>query len=222
MRRAIKEFVQIVASTIPVKGPIYEFGSYQVETQEGFADLRPFFPGKDYIGTDMREGPGVDIVLNLHDLELPANTVGTALCLETLEHVEYPHKALEEIHRVLQPDGTVVISSTMLFPIHDFPYDYWRFTPEAFKSLLKPYNGVFVGFAGDKTFPHTLVGIGFKGSVPDLATLEKNYAEWAFPQDPENIGLLRKIFRQITPPFLYTAFTKTRESITTRIKNERY
>jgi ubiquinone/menaquinone biosynthesis C-methylase UbiE len=221
MRRAIKEFVRIVATTLPVTGPVYEFGSYQVETQEGFADLRPFFPGMKYIGTDMREGPGVDIVLNLHDLDLPADTVGTALCLETLEHVEYPHKALEQIHRVLQPDGIVVISSTMFFPIHDFPYDYWRFTPEAFRSLLKPYKQSFVGFAGDQTFPHTLVGIGFKGTVPDLSQLEKKYQEWAFPQNPDNIGLLRKAYRQITPPILYKAFSHLRENATRKITKER-
>ncbi len=222
MRRAIKEFVRIVASTIPVNGPVYEFGSYQVATQEGFADLRPFFPGLEYIGTDMREGPGVDIILNLHAIDLPAGTVGTALCLETLEHVEYPHKAVEEIHRVLQPDGIAVISSTMFFPIHDFPYDYWRFTPEAFRSLLKPFNGSFVGFAGDKTFPHTLVGVGFKGPVPDLFLFMEKYEQWTFPQNPENIGIIRKTFRQVTPPFLYTAITRLRESITVKIRGERY
>jgi hypothetical protein len=222
MRRAIKEFIQIVATTLPIKGPIYEFGSYQVATQEGFADLRPFFQGLEYIGTDMREGPGVDVVLNLHNIELPGETVGTAFCLETLEHVEYPHKALQEIHRILHPDGMVVISSTMFFPIHDFPYDYWRFTPEAFRSLLKPFNGAFVGHAGDDKFPHTLVGIGFKGQPPNLTNLEEKYADWAFPQNPENIGIIRKVFRQITPPILYTAFTKTRESITVKIRKSSY
>ena len=222
MRRAIKDFVQIVASTVPVKGPIYEFGSYQVATQEGFADLRPFFPGMEYIGTDMREGPGVDIVLNLHDINLPADSVGTALCLETLEHVEYPHKALQEIHRILKPEGMVVISSTMFFPIHDFPFDYWRFTPEAFRSLLKSFDGVFVGYAGDVTFPHTLVGVGFKGQVPDLYRLQNQYAKWAYPQNPENIGIIRKMFRQLTPPIMYTAFSKARESITVKIKKGRY
>jgi hypothetical protein len=58
----------------------------------------------------------------------------------------------------------VVLSSVMNFPIHDYPYDYWRFTPEAFKSILKPFSSAFVGFAGTDDFPHTVVGIGFKGA----------------------------------------------------------
>jgi len=71
MRGSIKEFVWIVAETLPVLEPIYEFGSLQVPGQEGFADLRPIFEGKRYIGCDMREGPGVDLVLNLHAIDLP-------------------------------------------------------------------------------------------------------------------------------------------------------
>lgn len=168
MRELIKQFVKICAETLPISEPIYEFGSLQVPGQEGFADLRPLFPGKKYVGCDMREGPGVDKILNLHSIDIPSNSVGTVLILDTLEHVEFPHKALEEAYRILQPNGIVITSSVMNFPIHDYPYDYWRFTPQAFKSLLKPFSRVFVGFAGEEKFPHTVVGVGFKDSTVPL------------------------------------------------------
>jgi SAM-dependent methyltransferase len=166
MRESIKEFVKIVAERLPVLEPIYEFGSLQVPGQEGFADLRPIFAGKEYVGCDMRKGPGVDKILNLHDIDLPSETVGTILILDTLEHVEFVRRAIEETHRILKADGILVISSVMNFPIHDYPYDYWRFTPEGFKSLLKPFNSCFVDFAGDERFPHTVVGVGLKGAAP--------------------------------------------------------
>ena len=156
MRQLIKEWVSIAATSLPIVGPIYEFGSLQVLGQEGFADLRTLFPNKQYVGCDMREGPGVDKIIDLHDIDLPDESVGTALSLDTLEHVEYPYKAMDEIYRIILPDGIAVISSVMQFPIHDYPYDYLRFTPEAFKSLLKPFRHSFVGFAGDKDFPHTV------------------------------------------------------------------
>ena len=57
MRESIKEFVKIVSETLPIPEPIFEFGSLQVPGQEGFADLRPIFPNKKYIGCDIREGP---------------------------------------------------------------------------------------------------------------------------------------------------------------------
>lgn len=183
MRKTIKDLVSIVASIFPIEEPIYEFGSLQVKGQEGFADLRPLFPGKEYVGADMRDGIGVDKILNLHKIDLPLESVGTVICLDTLEHVEYPHKALEEIHRVLKPNGIVLISSVMLWPIHDYPYDYWRFTPEAFRSLLKPFRVLFVGYAGKEDFPHTVIGMGCKGEVPpELSKFIGLYNEWAIKQ----------------------------------------
>jgi SAM-dependent methyltransferase len=178
MRHSIKQFVQIAAQTLPLVEPIIEFGSYQVPGQEGLADLRCLFPGKRYVGADMRAGRGVDCALDLHRLGLADRRVGTALCLDTLEHVEYPHRAMEEVHRVLEPGGIVVVSSVMKFPIHDYPYDYWRFTPEAFRSLLKPFTQAYVDSAGDDLFPHTVVGLGVKGAQLPLDAFLTRMGPW--------------------------------------------
>lgn len=180
MRESIKEFVKIVSRCFPINEPIYEFGSYQVPGQEGFADIRPLFPQKEFFGCDMRMGPGVDLVLDLHDINIPSGSVGTVIILETLEHVEYPRKALQEAYRILKPDGRLLITSEMKFPIHDAPNDYWRFTPQGFESLLKPFQDKFVGFAGDKEFPHTIIGIGSKTSFQnnDIKEFEREYFIW--------------------------------------------
>jgi len=147
----------------------------------------------------MREGPGVDKILDLHDIKLPSESVGAVLCFDTLEHVEYPHRALAEIHRILKPDGIAVISSVMDFPIHDFPYDYWRFTPEAFKSILKPFTESFVGFAGREDFPHTVIGVGFKGKAPQLSELTKRYEKW------RRTFSLKQMVKYLTPPIFIPA-----------------
>ncbi len=60
----------------------------------------------------------------------------------------------------------------MDFPIHDFPYDFWRFTPDGFKSLLTPFSETFIESAGNEKFPHTVVGIGFKDSISGHITSE--------------------------------------------------
>lgn len=178
MRQSIMDLIKICCQTLPMNEPIYEFGSLQVPGQEGFADIRPLFPGKEFFGCDMRPGPGVDKTLDLHCIELQSQSVGTVMILDTLEHVEYPRKALEETYRILKTDGIVVLSSVMDFCIHGFPYDYWRFTPEAFRSLLRPFSDCFVGYAGNEWFPHTVIGIGVKsGSFPN-ETFIPLYDEW--------------------------------------------
>ena len=198
MRKCVKKFVAIVAESFPLREPIYEFGSLQVPGQEGFADLRSIFPGQRYIGADMRPGPGVDVILDLHRIALPDGSAGTVLCLDTLEHVEYPHAALSEIHRILAPSGIAVISSVMDYPVHDYPLDYWRFTPMALTSLLKPFSDSFVGFAGKESFPDTVVGLGFKDGLPDITDFMKKYRQW---QRAENRNP-KRLLKLITPPLM--------------------
>lgn len=169
MRDIIKDFVKIVSETLPVQEPIYEFGSLQVEGQEGYADLRPYFAGREYVGCDLREGPGVDRVLDLHRIALPDRSVGAVLILDTIEHVEYPREAIAQIERILKPGGIAVASSVMNFPIHEYPHDFWRFTPDGMRSLLKPFPASFVCSAGEELFPHTVAGIGFKAEIKQEA-----------------------------------------------------
>jgi len=158
----VRQFVKETAERLPMRGPVYEFGAYRVEGQETLADLRPFFPGVEYVGCDMRAGLGVDRVLNLHTIDLADETVGTVLCLETLEHVEFVRQAVAEMHRILAPGGFCVISSGMNLPIHEYPSDYWRFTPNGFESLLSVFESQHVRWIGQDRFPQIILGVGAK------------------------------------------------------------
>lgn len=212
MRESIKRFVRICADTLPIAEPIYEFGALQVPGQEGFADLRPLFPGRKYVGADMREGPGVDAILNLYDIHLPSESIGTVLMLDTLEHVQFPSRAVEEVHRILNSKGILVMSSVMNFPIHDHPHDYWRFTPEAFAGLLRLFPSSFVSYAGEPDFPHTVVGIGFKGSVSRDAMSEFATRCELWQQHWSNAGRggWKRAVRLFAPPILMEIYRKMR------------
>ena len=87
MRDHNKAFCRLVAETFDCPGPVFEFGSYQVDGQEGYANLRALFPAKNYVGCDMRPGPGVDRVEDVTAISLPDGSAGTVLCIETFEHV---------------------------------------------------------------------------------------------------------------------------------------
>lgn len=208
MRKSIKDYARIVAETLPATEPIYEFGALQVEGQEGFADLRPLFPGKTYVGCDMRPGRGVDRILDLHGLDLPSDSVGTILCFDTLEHVEYPHRAVEEMFRVLRPGGFLAITSVMDFHIHDHPHDYWRFTPDAFRSLLRPFTQTQVDWAGREIFPHTVVGIGVKGATIPLDAYQARIATWQRQWWNPKGRSWETAVHQLTPPVLLDLYRK--------------
>lgn len=171
MRENILALIKALVDSFPVVEPIVEIGSYQVAGQEVFADLRRFFPGRAYVGCDMREGTGVDRVENVHQLTFSDASVGTVLCADTLEHVANPILALSEMKRVLRADGLILMTSVMDFPIHDYPSDYWRFTPEAFRLLLEGLPYTLVGYEGDPTKPHTVIGLGSK-ALPEATHVE--------------------------------------------------
>jgi len=206
VRESIRQLVKIISETFPVEEPIYEFGALQLPGFEEFADLRTFFKGKSYIGCDMREGTGVDKVLNLHAIDIPDESVGTVITCDTLEHVEFPHTALLEIHRILKPGGMVFLSTVLDFRIHDSPADYWRFTPDGLRSLLKPFSFVFVGSAGRESFPHTVIAIGVKGSNSAKSSLElflPRFEEWKIAwKNPKGKSWKDSIYPFIPPILL--------------------
>ena len=199
MRPSIKKFVKICGETLPIQEPIYEFGSMQVSGQEGFADLRPYFPGKKYIGADMSQGIGVDVILDLHNINLPSESVGTVISCDTFEHVEYPRKALSEIHRILKPNGVLILSSVMLFPIHAAPNDYWRFTPEGFKSLLSHFSSQYIDWNGKEENPHTIIGVAMKTDY-SFEKLKSRREEWRSIKDTDD-SLHKIIFANLANLF---------------------
>jgi SAM-dependent methyltransferase len=178
-----KAFCRAVAENFDCPGPIYEFGSYQVEGQEGYADLRSLFRGKSYVGCDFRPGPGVDRIEDVTRLTLPDASVGTVLCIETFEHVFEVRRAFDEVFRVLKPGGLFVITSPLNFGIHGYPDDYWRMTPSCLRRLLGGYGGRLCGSQGHARFPHTVMALAVKSPVPsDFAArseaLRRLYGAW--------------------------------------------
>lgn len=168
MKESVRQFVEMVSKEINVDEPIVEIGSFRVPGQEQLANMRTIFTGKQFIGCDMRPGLGVDKIENGECLSFTDSSIGTVLILETLEHVQNFFKVLDETYRILKIDGIVIMSSVMNSNIHDYPSDYWRFTPAAFQLLLDKFSIKIVGYHGSSDFPHSIFGIGIKCSNLDV------------------------------------------------------
>lgn len=202
MRPHVNAFFRTCAELIACPEPIVEIGAFQVEGQEAISDLRPYFPGRAYVGCDMRPGPGVERIEDVHDLTFAEGEVGTFVLADTLEHVWNPHRAFAELHRCLREDGVVLFSSVMLFPIHAHPEDYWRFTPETFRQLASAFPHAAIFSAGETIFPHTVCGVAAKGDYdatafgPLAERLADLRAPMPYPFDPFD-PFARRVFRRL-------------------------
>jgi len=216
VRDGALRFAHDVAENFTLADPLVEMGARAAEGQEAIADLRPVFGAREHIGCDIQAGTGVDRIEDIHALTFDDDSVGTIICLETLEHVFDPIRAVQEMYRVLRPGGVLAISSVMFFPIHAHPWDFWRFTPEGFERLLEPFESKLVMAHGWALMPEGVYGIGVKGSDPALtpARLPRIQAmsqHWA-DQTTVDLGPIRMTTRQLWGfTRHYTAFALRRK-----------
>ena len=112
------------------------------------------------------------IIASGYSLPIRDNSISGVMALNLLEHVTHPRSILREAHRVLAPDGFILVSTPFAFPRHGLPNDYWRWTPEGLDLEIKaagfsPVQSVSTGksLAALATninllFKHTLMGGG--------------------------------------------------------------
>jgi len=94
-----------------------------------------------YIGLDLDNNPihdnQPDICWENSSIPLENDTVDCALCTEVLEHCPDPVAVLREVSRVLKPGGMLFFTAPFLWPLHEVPYDYYRYTPFALRHHLQ-------------------------------------------------------------------------------------
>jgi 2-polyprenyl-3-methyl-5-hydroxy-6-metoxy-1,4-benzoquinol methylase len=75
---------------------------------------------------------------DIASLPLSDNSVDLVVCLETIEHVEEPERALDELARVLVPEGLLVLSSPNrdVYPPGN-PHHRCEFTPAELRDELR-------------------------------------------------------------------------------------
>jgi SAM-dependent methyltransferase len=134
-----------------LQSPILEIGSKRFDAPAWWNCNKDLQSGGDWLCVDMQEGQGVDEIADIHNLAYNDCSFQSILCSEVLEHVQYPAVGLSECHRVLKDDGWIVLTTLFSFPVHGYPNDYWRFTPEGMRCLLVDagFRNIAVTTAGE-------------------------------------------------------------------------
>ena len=90
-----------------------------------------------YIGTDMRPGPGVDVVCDAADLAGRFAAADVVISTEMLEHAKDWQAAVRGMISVLAEGGVLVLTTRSEgFPLHGYPEDHWRYSVAAMGTIL--------------------------------------------------------------------------------------
>jgi SAM-dependent methyltransferase len=89
-----------------------------------------------FVTVDLDAYPGVDVAADVQALPFGDNSVAAIECDAVLEHVRNPVLAVEELVRVLKPDGHIHVVVPFNQPFHAYPSDFQRWTIPGLEELL--------------------------------------------------------------------------------------
>lgn len=102
--------------------------------------------GPDWISVDKYDKRDfIDYNHDINNLKFKNDYFDAVVCLSILEHIPYPHKAINELYRVLKPGGEIWVQSPFLFPYHEAPKDYWRITPDGLRVWMENFTEISCG-----------------------------------------------------------------------------
>ena len=117
-------------------GRVLDFGC-------GAMPYRNSFTCKEYIGTDVyvsghdHSNDKIDVYYDGKTLPFPDNSFDQLFTSQVFEHIENLDDILKELHRVLKPQGLILISVPFCWDEHEVPYDFARYTSYGILSKLK-------------------------------------------------------------------------------------
>ena len=114
-----------------------------------------------------------EVLGDVHEVEkfFSPRTFDAVIALEVLEHVSEPELAISGIYKILKTQGVFIFSTPWIIPIHDRPYDYYRFTPAALQMLCKEFSNVKIFARGnyyDSVVVLLLRGLFMRGAAPRI------------------------------------------------------
>lgn len=135
-RKGLYPFLEQQLRQVPANSRVLSVGSgggiartvHRVASEAGFSVWE--------LDVDPDRNP--DIVGDIHTYQAPEKFDFIILC-EVLEHLYNPWTAVANLPRQLHPGGKVIVSAPFIFPIHDEPVDYYRFTQFGLRRLFHEY-----------------------------------------------------------------------------------
>jgi SAM-dependent methyltransferase len=105
-------------------------------------------PDIDLIGFDVYPSRFTQFVADAHCIPLADESVDAVIVQAVLEHVLDPWRVVAEVVRVLRCGGVVYGDTPFLYPVHEGPFDFTRFTESGHRWLFRDFSLIESGVVG--------------------------------------------------------------------------
>jgi len=105
-------------------------------------------PGLRIAAFDIYYSANVQFIADAHSIPLRDGSVDAVVIQAVLEHVLDPQRVVDEIWRVLKPDGLVYAETPFLQHVHEGAYDFTRFTESGHRFLFRRFALIDSGTSG--------------------------------------------------------------------------
>jgi SAM-dependent methyltransferase len=105
-------------------------------------------PTIEIVGTDVYASANTQLVADGHALPFRTGSFDAVLVQAVLEHVLEPQTVVDEIHRVLKPDGLVYADTPFMQQVHEAAFDFTRFTRSGHRWLFRRFDEIEAGTVG--------------------------------------------------------------------------
>jgi len=127
---------------LPANPIIYDIGAK--DARAGY--FGALLQGARIICTDVRPGPGVDVVADAQNMpQIPADSADCVFLVSILQHIPSPQKAVDEAFRVLRPGGIFYVNVPFIWFYHRDPEDYNRFSVPGLEFLCSRFERIASG-----------------------------------------------------------------------------
>lgn len=108
----------------------------------GSMPYRDFFSVERYVGLDIdtprtRVQGAADHFYDGSRFPFPDASFDSVLCNQVLEHVFEPDAFIREMHRVLRPEGRVLLTVPFIWDEHEQPHDFARYSSFGLRALFE-------------------------------------------------------------------------------------
>ncbi|MCB1120636.1 MAG: methyltransferase domain-containing protein [Verrucomicrobiae bacterium] len=96
-----------------------------------------------FVGVDIKAGENVDLIADAHQLSdaIQAQSVDVVFGLSVFEHLAMPWKVALELNRILKVGGRAMFMTHQAWPLHDAPFDFWRYSRESWHAIFNRSTG---------------------------------------------------------------------------------